>query len=378
MTKNWIGIYDKSTKETILMRYIGKSKKIVLPKYLRKRKITHISNSLLEYADYEIACVDMRNANGLKISNNSLSHVRFLNGYDLLVVDLFVHGRIDDYYKRTSPIKDLIMPYDIEYTELFRIYARAERMNVPESVESIDSYEFMYTRIKELHVGTKVREIRSRAFKHATNLKTIIFPEDSMLRLIETKAFSGCVYLTHIDLPKGLKWLSKSVFEYTGIRELEIPKSVEQIHQSTFNNMPRDAKIIFEYSVAPIKVFTINSSSFDDNLFRGLYHTNIQHARSMLDIRALAYPSRNKYIKIDIAEELQSHLEDYGTLYNGICNVDQKIWISARTPIPMDTVLKSTWVEFYFEGQMPDIPQSSNVKWVSNVSEEAFDLLERV
>lgn len=56
------------------------------------------------------------------------------------------------------------------------------------------------------------------------------------LKSIGKKAFSHCLQLKNVKLPKSLVKIGNGCFEYCPIVSIEIPTMVERIQENTFNN----------------------------------------------------------------------------------------------------------------------------------------------
>ena len=57
-----------------------------------------------------------------------------------------------------------------------------------------------------------VAVIRSHAFHWCTKLKSVVFPNDSQLRLIGYEAFCGCKSLQSIDIPDSVTTIGQDAF----------------------------------------------------------------------------------------------------------------------------------------------------------------------
>lgn len=105
---------------------------------------------------------------------------------------------------------------------------------MPDTVTSIAAGAFKESSLSKVTVSSGVTEIVYDVFAYATNLETVILPEN--LKMIDDRAFeeSG---LTSIDLPDSLKEIGDNAFYGTKLTSLEIPASVRFIDYSAFQNI---------------------------------------------------------------------------------------------------------------------------------------------
>lgn len=63
---------------------------------------------------------------------------------------------------------------------------------LPPQVEMIGEYCFQQIGISLLSVPANIKEIQKGAYKGCSNLKTVVFSNESVLEKIGEKAFGGC------------------------------------------------------------------------------------------------------------------------------------------------------------------------------------------
>lgn len=83
------------------------------------------------------------------------------------------------------------------------------------------------------------------AFSGCTALKEVNFPS-SLLSLYGMDMFSGCTNLKSVILPDKLRIIGSSVFARSGLEEIYIPKSVEEIFWSAFDGCNDLKKVYIE------------------------------------------------------------------------------------------------------------------------------------
>lgn len=84
-------------------------------------------------------------------------------------------------------------------------------------------------------IPPEVREIKSCAFDGSYNLKSIEFPKNGNLTLIEHLAFGGCYNLTSVEFPEGITKIGHSVFWYANnLSIVTLPFTLNEIDSSCF------------------------------------------------------------------------------------------------------------------------------------------------
>lgn len=105
-----------------------------------------------------------------------------------------------------------------------------------DTIKVIESMAFSNCDITELNLPLNLVEIGEEAFANNKKLRTIKFSGEC-LRVIGTKAFSGCTFLKSVQLPNGLKRINEGAF--SGCEFLDkiiIPDSVEVIGANAFSH----------------------------------------------------------------------------------------------------------------------------------------------
>ena len=99
-----------------------------------------------------------------------------------------------------------------------------------------------------------VRVIAGDAFFENQDIQTVHLPKT--IEEIGESAFFGCKNLQSIHLPEGLKKIGICAFTSSGLREVELPGSLEEMEQECFE----DTRI--EYVKIPPRIRKIDSSVF--------------------------------------------------------------------------------------------------------------------
>ena len=81
--------------------------------------------------------------------------------------------------------------------------------------------------------GANVTVLMSNLFMDCEELTSVSFP--SSLKLIAFRAFSGCTALRQVKLPAGLSRLGRFAFSNSGVEEVELPSTLDEIQDAAFN-----------------------------------------------------------------------------------------------------------------------------------------------
>jgi len=92
------------------------------------------------------------------------------------------------------------------------------------------------TQIESVFIPKAYSKIKEFAFAGCSNLKKVVFEDDSELETINLNAFAGCTSLEEIVLPTSLIKISKNAFADSGLKSIFIPTSVDIIEQNVFEN----------------------------------------------------------------------------------------------------------------------------------------------
>lgn len=137
--------------------------------------------------------------------------------------------------------------------EAFKNNIKVREVNLEKGVSEIGISSFYgCTSLRRVELST-VKIIRRNAFCGCTNLTSISLdcnPETvgagafSMCKrleravcggkIISERAFCGCKALKHVDFPEGLKEIQREDFCDTGIKQVNLPESLEVIGDSAF------------------------------------------------------------------------------------------------------------------------------------------------
>ncbi len=119
---------------------------------------------------------------------------------------------------------------------------------IPNTVTSIGSYAFKdCISLNDLSLPTSVSVISYATFSGCENLRTVLIPDNVVT--IESFAFYQCVKLDNIVLSKNLATLGGSVFTNTAIKEITIPKSLQDCSVIVEGAYTTDSSYQYSYTL---------------------------------------------------------------------------------------------------------------------------------
>lgn len=105
-------------------------------------------------------------------------------------------------------------------------------INLPETLELIgDGAFYGCTSLEEIIFPSSLRTIGQSVFQYCTNLKNVVFNEG--IEYLNNGLFGYCQNLKDVSFSSTIKDISQA-FAYSGIEEIDIPNSIENIPQSAF------------------------------------------------------------------------------------------------------------------------------------------------
>ena len=213
-------------------------------------------------------------------------------------VNIYINGEI---------IKNITVPNGIKTINdlAFSCIFSLESIEMTDETESIGGSAFNYCNLKTVNIPSNVKEIGTNAFSNNVNLKSVTMSEGikrigscafgscealekvklpESLESFGTGAFIGCSSLSEINIPSGIKEIPTSLFcgcnsltnlvlpdsikklgsdfiRNTGISELKIPDSVDDIDNTAFYDA--DVKLIIENNVYAYAYAKRNSIKYE-------------------------------------------------------------------------------------------------------------------
>ena len=158
------------------------------------------------------------------------------NMYEISLPDniSYIGSKAFAYCKSLTDIK---LPEKIEqiYQETFFRCNSLTEISIPESVKYIDNTSFgNCISLEKVTMGSNVESIGDSAFINCEMLKDIKLSD--ALKKIGMNAFKDCTSLEKIQLPSKLECIDTGAFEESGLKSIDIPKSVTGMYVGAFMN----------------------------------------------------------------------------------------------------------------------------------------------
>lgn len=173
---------------------------------------------------------------------------------------------------------------------------------IPSSVLTIKKGCFSYcSELTDIVIPDSVTTIEANAFSYCTNLKQVQLPP--AIRSIGEYAFYCCRIQTHLKIPDNVSTIGKHAFSSCKLLSINLPASLEHIHDSTFASCESLTDVEFPVSIKTIGdeafkgcrllnavVFPNGLKSIGNGAFRGCSRlTNVHIPKSVNVIGYLAF-----------------------------------------------------------------------------------------
>ena len=157
----------------------------------------------------------------------------FINGTAIEIIELPDGLRFIPYFAGNTVIREVICPSNQIQFLWAKTFEGCTSLEIADvySGERIgyDCFKGCVS-LKYFHAYYKTTFIGDSAFEGCAAMQLITFGgEDSQLETIGEKAFSGCVGITELKLPKTLRTIGSRAFERTSITSIIVPSLVQSI-----------------------------------------------------------------------------------------------------------------------------------------------------
>ena len=236
---------------------------------------------------------------------------------------------------------------------------------IPEgTVEFSNSIFAGNTEIETVYIPASVKKIPDSAFKGCSNLKNVIFAENSNLERIGGDAFRNCTSLQTITLPSSLQYLGEYAFDHDS--------ALESVTFESGSQFKGNGQGTFEYCTS-LKTFAFPNSGLqtriDSCTFIGCEQLETVYIPdSVTNIQWNAFRNCTSLKNVEIPKGV-TNIGDYA-FYN--CSSLEKLVIPASvTTIENDVFYNDLNLTIYFEKST--LPESCGTRWNPSSCPVVFD-----
>lgn len=211
-----------------------------------------IPDSVTYLGDYAFAYT---NINGLEISdNNNITYF----GSDILAEtpwyeaqpygEIYFNNIFADLKTNSEePITELSIKDGTKVIASYALYNFSGNLDIPDSVEYVNSYGLAYTNITDSNFPKNIKEIGDHSFDGCYALTELEIP--STLKTIGKNAFYECKNLTSISDTKNVTSIGDNAFSNTAIETFKIGSGLNKLGRNIF------------YNNSVLKEFTVSSQN---------------------------------------------------------------------------------------------------------------------
>ena len=129
-----------------------------------------------------------------------------------------------------------------------------EKINFPESLVEIGDSAFCGCgKLKEIVIPDSVTYLGSNSFSGCRKLKKVKL--SSQITKIASRTFSGCNKLEEFEIPANIKVIEDSAFSWSGLVNITIPETVEEVQSSAFYYCKNLESVEWNSSIVPSSCF---------------------------------------------------------------------------------------------------------------------------
>ena len=131
--------------------------------------------------------------------------------------------------------------------ELTKVNNPGETVTVPDFITVIGNNAFFNcSNIQSINIHKDVKGIGNNAFQNCAALSNVNFETGSKLNSIGYAAFYRCAALTSIDIPENVTKIGTFAFVDSGLKSINISKSVTDMGEGTFNGCTALSNVKFD------------------------------------------------------------------------------------------------------------------------------------
>ena len=154
----------------------------------------------------------------------------------------------------TFPYEDSIYAFFSLAPEAFKDCSSLKSINLPETIDSIDSGTFSgCSSLKTITLPENVERIDQNAFEGCISLNSITFNNIDKINYIGGGAFKGCSSLTNFTIPERVSKIKRETFSgCSSLADITIPAGVKKIEWSAFEDCSSLVNITIPANVTQI------------------------------------------------------------------------------------------------------------------------------
>lgn len=139
---------------------------------------------------------------------------------------------IPAYMFSNSAITQLQIPDSVEVIGEKTFYQSSlEQINLPINIRWVEDGAFENTKIRNIHFSENIKHLGAGVFRNASNLEEVSL---NPLLTSGDKPFENTEKLKKVNLNGNWKKINRSLFERSGIEDIHIPSSVDEIEDRAF------------------------------------------------------------------------------------------------------------------------------------------------
>ena len=147
-------------------------------------------------------------------------------------------------------LKKVVIENGVKHVDGFQ-GCRVPRITLPSSVETLGKYAFNCSYTKYIEIPGSVKIIPKEAFA-CCKIETVVLHEG--IEVLGKGAFTDCVHIKHIKLPRSLKSIGRGCFSCCNkLEELTIPGNVKVLDSGVLDSCYNIKELVFCEGVEEIK-----------------------------------------------------------------------------------------------------------------------------